>query len=184
MRTHIIIDLLYDFIDGSLACQEGEKAVANTIKYINDNPADKVLYICDNHPANHCSFTENGGIWVSHCVQGSRGCEIHKDFYEKIDSPTNRPTAANTFYKGQDFSLEEYSGYKAKNTKGELLKDICTKEVVASGVATEYCVKNTLLDLHNDGFELWVIEDNLSYVEYDGHITTLEELSKIMTIIK
>ena len=48
--THIVVDMLYDFINGSLACSNTTQAIEETIKYINNNPAEKVLYVCDYHP--------------------------------------------------------------------------------------------------------------------------------------
>lgn len=182
MKTHVVVDLIYDFIDGSLACLNAVEAVNETIKHINENPNEKVLFICDNHPATHCSFVENGGIWPAHCVQGSRGSELHKDFFSKIEKLENRPNEGNTFYKGRDASMEEYSGFEATTLGGLKLKEVSSKEVVVSGVATEYCVKETVLALNNSGFNVTLLKDALSYVNKEGHIKALEELSKIVSV--
>ena len=64
-RTHIVVDMLNDFISGSMACQNAENAMTHSINYINMHPGDKVVYICDTHPENHCSFTGCGGQWLS-----------------------------------------------------------------------------------------------------------------------
>lgn len=182
MSTHVVVDLIYDFIDGSLACKNAIEAIEEAIKDINNTPSQKVLYICDNHPTNHCSFVENGGIWPAHCVQETRGALIHEDFYKKVEKIENRPNTQNTFYKGRDASLEEYSGFNAVSTEGVKLKDACSNNVVVSGVATEYCVKETVLALNNSGFNVTLLKDALSYVDYNGHVETLEQLSKIVTV--
>ena len=99
--THIVVDMLYDFINGSLACKNTEKAIDETIKYINKNPKEKVLYVCDHHPIDHCSFTENGGVWPTHCVEGTLGGQIHEDFYKKIENTSNRPSSNNIFLRSE-----------------------------------------------------------------------------------
>ena len=173
--THIIVDMLYDFIDGSLACSNAEAAVENAVKYINEHPDDKVLYVCDSHPAEHSSFKDNGGQWPAHCVAGTRGAAIHKAFYQ-IENPKNRPNEENTFRKGESFNVEQYSGYAGKNAENEYLFECATKEVVISGIATEFCVKNTAMEFLNDNFDVTVRKDNLGYVDAKGHEKALEEM--------
>lgn len=80
----IIVDMLYDFIDGSLACLNADQAVAETLKFIDAQTKGQggedheildtfpILFIRDHHPADHSSFKEQGGIWPSHCVAGTR----------------------------------------------------------------------------------------------------------------
>ena len=73
--------MLNDFISGALACLNTENAVKHTIDYINANPEDKVIYVCDNHPISHISFARNGGLWPNHCVEGTFGGCIHAGFF-------------------------------------------------------------------------------------------------------
>ena len=87
----VVVDMLYDFIDGSLACQNAENAVAQTLKYIDSQTNGQtgeeheildtfpILFVRDHHPADHASFVEQGGTWPSHCVAGTHGGEIHDD---------------------------------------------------------------------------------------------------------
>ena len=81
----VVVDMLYDFIDGSLACIGGEEAVEETRKFLEKNlegegdaaveilDTKPVLFIRDHHPADHSSFKDFGGIWPAHCVAGTRG---------------------------------------------------------------------------------------------------------------
>lgn len=69
----IIVDMLYDFIDGSLACRNSKNAVRETVSFIDRMTAGQngdeneildtfpILFVCDHHPADHCSFTSNEG---------------------------------------------------------------------------------------------------------------------------
>jgi len=182
-RAHIVVDMLYDFIDGSLACLNAEKAVEESLRYINSNKDQIVIYVADSHPENHCSFRNYGGIWPSHCVKGTKGAMIHESFYSKIVNPGSRPNEENTLRKGEDFHNEQYSGFQAKSgnglTLGEYLNGIGVKDVVISGITTEYCVNETTRDLLKTGFHVSLLSAGLSYITPETHLKTIEELKKL-----
>lgn len=183
--VHIVVDMLYDFIDGSMACGNAENAVAEVIKYINAHPDEKVVYVCDSHPSDHSSFINEGGIWPSHCVQGTRGAEIHKSFYTDVINPSNRPDEnRNIFRKGRTRNEEQYSGFESVNINEVLLKDCVGKDLIISGIATEYCVKNTLLEFLNAGSNIELLVNGLGYVDKNGHVETLKELENKVTFIE
>ncbi|HBG23582.1 MAG: hypothetical protein A2X17_00035 [Bacteroidetes bacterium GWF2_41_61] len=181
-RAHLVVDMLYDFINGSLACQNSFNAVKRSIEYINENPDQIVVYIADSHPRNHCSFIENGGIWPPHCIVGTKGHQVHEDFYKLVIRPQSRPNKLNILRKGENPSQEQYSGFEAKSRfavkLGEFLISEGVSEVVISGIATEYCVKETAIDLLAAGFIVYVVKDALSYVDEKGHLETIDELLK------
>ena len=180
--AHLVVDMLYDFIDGSLACQNSVSAVKKCIEYINENPAQIVVYIADSHPRNHCSFIENGGIWPPHCIVGTKGHQVHEDFYKKVIRPENRPNKLNILRKGENPAMEQYSGFEAKSRfavkLGEYLVSEGVSDVVISGIATEYCVKETTGDLLEAGFKVYVLEGALSYVDEKGHLETIKTLKE------
>lgn len=179
--------MLYDFIDGSLACQNADNAVAQTVKFIEGNTTvegDKeieildtcpILFIRDHHPANHSSFKEFGGIWPAHCVQGTRGGDIHADLQKYVDEEL-------TFDKGCDKDVEQYSGFDGVNeagqSLGEILEMMDTKNVYVCGIATEYCVRNTCEDLLKAGFKVHLLTNCIAYVDEQGHKAALEEMAK------
>ena len=183
--THLVVDMLYDFIDGSLACRNAEEAVKEVIKYINAHPEQEVIYIADCHPADHSSFAEFGGIWPSHCVAGTHGGEIHNAFYTDVVNVANRPDPdRNVFRKGCKQDEEQYSGFEAVNSNGVVLKNYANKDVVVSGIATEYCVKNTVEEFLNSGRNIELLLEGLAYVDFEGHKKTIEELEKVVTVVK
>ena len=181
----VIVDMLYDFIDGSLACQNADQAVAETLKFIDAQTKGQggedheildtfpILFIRDHHPADHSSFKEQGGIWPSHCVAGTRGGDIHEAL---------QPYACEelTFDKGCDKTREQYSGFEGENEAGQYLGEILelldTEEVYVCGIATEYCVRNTCEDLLKAGFKVRLLKDCLAYVDHEGHLKALEEM--------
>ena len=181
----IIVDMLYDFIDGSLACRNSKNAVRETVSFIDRMTADRsgdeseildtfpILFVCDHHPADHCSFTANGGTWPPHCVTGTHGGAVHEMLQPYMKEEL-------TFYKGCDRDREQYSGFeganKAGQSLGEILELMDIKDVYVCGIATEFCVKATCLDLEKAGFSVHLLSSALAYVDEAGHHETLEEL--------
>ena len=181
----VVVDMLYDFIDGSMACQGAEGAIAGTLKAIDGLTAGTdtdetnvrstypILFIRDHHPADHCSFVEQGGPWPPHCVQGTRGADVHESLLPYVKEDL-------TFFKGEDPAKEQYSGFEGVNpagqSLGEVLKLLDVKNVLVCGIATEYCVRNTAEDLARDGFEVYVIQDALAWVDAAGHAEALKAM--------
>ena len=172
----IVVDMLYDFIDGSMACQEADKAVTNTLDYLKMLPARSdfpVLFVRDHHPANHCSFQAQGGPWPPHCVQGTHGADIHEALAPYAHEDL-------CFFKGEDPEKEQYSGFEGMNPAGQSLCDVLQileiRHVVVCGICTEDCVYNTVKDLQGAGFKPSVLKDCIAYVEKEGHLKTLKSL--------
>ena len=182
----VVVDMLYDFIDGSLACQNAEEAVNQALELICSKTDGQegngeteildtypVLFIRDHHPADHCSFKANGGIWPVHCVAGQRGGQIH----EKLQPYVREEL---TFDKGCDKSCEQYSGFEGRNSAGQSLAEVLelmdVKNVYVCGIATEYCVRNTCEDLLKAGFKVRLAVEALAYVDAEGHRKALEEM--------
>ena len=170
----LVVDMLYDFIDGSLACQQADKAVAATVDYIGQKNKGPILWILDHHPANHSSFVEFGGPWPPHCVQGTHGADIHEALQPFVNEDL-------CFFKGEDPATEQYSGFEGRNAAGQSLAEVLElleiKHVVICGIATEFCVLNTAEDLLKAGFKVSVLKDCLAYVDADGHQTALEAMA-------
>lgn len=169
----IVVDVLYDFIDGSLACQGAQEAIAATLEYIRKEKPSPILFIRDHHPADHCSFAAQGGPWPPHCVQGTHGAAIHESLVAYAEDGL-------TFFKGEDPLKEQYSGFEGVNPAGQQLGEVLRlmelDEVVICGIATEYCVRNTAEDLIKDGFRVSVLREGLAYVDKAGHDTALKEM--------
>ena len=177
MKEILVIDCQYDFIDGSLACAHSEEAVKNIITFINSNPDAKVYYSADNHSLNHCSYVQNGGTWPIHCNAGTHGAEIHASFNTDIVNPSQRPNDANIYYKGEDDSVEEYSAFGAKNKAGHVLNQDIGQNVIVCGIASEFCVRESVIALLKSGRKVEVPVEMLGWVDEAGHKKNIAELS-------
>lgn len=183
----VVVDMLYDFIDGSLACAGAHEAIKNTLKFISKNIGKDgdveveildtfpVLFVRDHHPADHCSFTANGGTWPEHCVAGTRGAEVHDDLSQLVREEL-------TFDKGCDKKVEQYSGADGMNSAGQSLSEVLelldVKDVFVCGIATEFCVRATCEDLLKQGFKVNLLKDCLAYVDKEGHEKALKEMQE------
>jgi len=145
----IVVDYQNDFTppDGALAVREGDAIAGRINELARSGDYDLVLATRDWHPPDHGSFTEQGGIWPVHCVQGTEGAELHPDLdTEAIDVVVD---------KGQDPGTDGYSGFDGTRL-AELLRERGVDRVTLVGLATDYCVKNTALEALQEGFTVIV----------------------------
>ena len=177
MKTLIIVDAQYDFLEGgSLEVTGGNEIIPVINDLIPD--FDLVIFTRDYHPAGHASFASshdgaspftktllNGKeqvLWPDHCVQNTRGSEIHEDL---IGSPKLKGKQVYIFKKGTDPSVDSYSGFYDNNgTQGDtgladFLKEKGVDEVFITGLAYDFCVAWTAGDAARLGLKTFVIKD-------------------------
>ena len=155
----ILVDIQNDFCPGgALAVTEGDEIIATVNRLMPRFPL--VVSTQDWHPANHISFKERGGPWPPHCVQGTPGAELHP----ALD--TN--TVANYFRKASSPDKDAYSEFEGVDENGrtldEFLKSRRVKRVYVVGLATDYCVKATVLDALKLGYEVFAVTDAMRAV--------------------
>lgn len=145
----IEIDVQNDFITGSLAVAEGEQVVAplNTIAETVRHHGGQVVFTRDWHPGETPHFVNFGGQWPVHCVAGTTGASFH----DKL----NMQPGDTIIDKGMG-QTDGYSGWEGQSDTGETLETIITPrtprekvQVFLGGLATDFCVKATALDIAN-----------------------------------
>lgn len=155
----ILVDIQNDFCpDGALAVNEGDQIVPIVNRMIPEFPL--IISTQDWHPANHISFHERGGPWPPHCVQSTRGAELHPDL--KTES------IAHYFHKATSPEKDDYSEFEGKDAKGRTLDDLLRSygvdKVYVVGLATDYCVLETVLDGIKYGYDVYVVTDAMRAV--------------------
>ncbi|OPA75473.1 hypothetical protein BFG05_06265 [Campylobacter pinnipediorum subsp. pinnipediorum] len=148
----LVVDMQNDFISGTLACSNASEIVKKVVDFIK-NFKGNIYYSLDWHEISHCSFSQNGGMWPTHCVAESFGASLDNEFYTKLSSQ-KAPNANNMFFKGM--LKEQYSAFKAKNKDNVFLSDVVNKDILIVGIALEYCVLQTAIDFKNAGFNVSV----------------------------
>lgn len=183
MDDLVIVDCQYDFIDGTLACGHSHEAVKELVDFMNSHEV-RALYTSDWHSETNGSFKVNGGIWPVHCVAGTKGAELDPAFTKDVKNPANRPSPKNQFLKGRDDKVEEYSAFHGRNEEGKALGDVASSHVYVGGIASEYCVKETVLSLLASGRTVTVLVKGLGYVSEEDHRKALNELEKMGVVLE
>lgn len=155
----ILVDIQNDFCPGgALAVSEGDLIVPIVNRLIPRFPL--VISTQDWHPVNHISFKAQGGPWPPHCVQGTAGASLHSDL--------ETDTIAHYFRKASSPDKDDYSEFEGKDEQGrsldEVLKDHGVKRIYVVGLATDYCVLETVLDGLKYGYEVYAVTDAMRAV--------------------
>jgi nicotinamidase/pyrazinamidase len=155
----LLIDVQNDFVaGGTLAVPGGEEVVPVLNGWIAafEDAGFPVIYSRDWHPPDHCSFVEQGGPWPAHCVQETEGA----DFVAGLDMREDAVVVS----KAMDPDKEEYSDF-ADGTLAEILREIGVSRLFVGGLATDYCVRATVLDALAESFAVSVIADGVRAVD-------------------
>jgi nicotinamidase/pyrazinamidase len=152
-KALIVVDVQNDFCPGgSLAVAEGNEVVAPLNKLMKEflDRAEPVYKTRDWHPEKTKHFAIYGGTWPIHCVQNTPGAQFHPDL---LDDPR-----INVISKGVDERADGYSGFDGTQL-AQLLRDEGVNEVWVGGLATDYCVKQTVIDGVHNGFKVKALAD-------------------------
>ena len=147
LKTLLIVDPQNDFMPGgSLAVPEGD-AIIPVLN--NLMPAfDLVIASQDWHPADHISFKDQGGLWPPHCVQKTPGADFHPQLDQSKLSLIIR--------KGWRRDREQYSCFD-ETELAPMLRARGVKRIYVGGLATDYCVLNSVRGALDGGLEVNVI---------------------------
>jgi nicotinamidase/pyrazinamidase len=174
-KALIVVDVQNDFCPGgSLPVAHGDEVIAplnNLMKEFLDR-GEPVYKTRDWHPPHTNHFAAYGGIWPFHCVQNTPGAEFHPDL---LDDP--RITVIS---KGTDDTADGYSGFDGTNL-AELLREQGVGEIWVGGLATDYCVKETVVQGVRKGFKVKALADAMRAVDVnpDDGRKALEEMSAV-----
>lgn len=167
MNALLIVDFQNDFTPGgALPVPEGDRIAAPLNRLLDE--FDLVVATRDWHPPDHGSFlgvevdparwrgADPPSIWPPHCLQGTPGAELHPALERaKVDVVID---------KGQDPNSQGYSGFQDTRL-ADLLRERGIDRLFVGGLATDYCVKNTVLDALALGLDVVVLEDAVGGVE-------------------
>lgn len=182
MKALLIIDVQNDFCSGgALEVPRGDTVVP-VINKLSEH-FDHVIQTQDWHPKGHSSFASSHKgrkpfetiempygkqvLWPDHCVQDSKGADFHPDlvttksqliirkgFRKEIDS-------YSAFYENDDKTSTGLTGYL--NERG-------IDHLFACGLATDFCVKWSVVDGLKEGFKVTVLEDAVKGIDMEGSV--------------
>jgi nicotinamidase/pyrazinamidase len=157
----LVVDVQNDFLPGgSLAVAAGHEVVPVLNRYIGEfvRAGLPVFATRDWHPPDHCSFRARGGRWPPHCVPGTSGA----NFAPGLALPSSAVVVSKDTRTDQD----TYSGFQGGDLDARL-RDAGVRRVFVGGLATDYCVRHTVLDALARGYEAVLLTDAIRAVEVE-----------------
>ena len=190
LKALIVIDVQNDFLpQGALPVNNGDEIIP-VINQLLQQDFDVIIATKDWHPQDHTSFAINQGkqpgdtmeiggikqtLWPVHCVENSVGA----DFPPKLDTKAFE----KVFYKGMEKAIDGYSAfYDAGNDHSTGLAEYLHTKGVSDlyfvGLATDYCVKFSVLDAAKLGFNTYVIMEGCRAINLhpDDEANTIQEM--------
>ena len=165
----IVTDVQNDFADpqGSLYVRGAEAVVGGANREIERarEAGALVVYSQDWHPESTPHFEKDGGVWPVHCVAGSWGAEFHPDLWVLEDAEfVKKGTGGEDGYSV--FTVRDpRTGDEASTALERILKEHAIHRLAIVGLATDYCVKETVLDARRLGFEAAVPQGAVAAVD-------------------
>jgi nicotinamidase/pyrazinamidase len=157
-----------------LAVGKGDEVVAPLNQLMKEflDRGEPVYKTRDWHPPQTNHFAAYGGIWPFHCIQNTNGAEFHPDL---MDDP--RITVIS---KGVDDTTDGYSGFDGTNLT-DLLREEGVSEIWVGGLATDYCVKQTVIDGVRQGFKVKALADAMRAVNVnpDDGANAIEQMKSV-----
>jgi nicotinamidase/pyrazinamidase len=154
----IIVDVQNDFCPGgTLPVPSGDTIIPVLNCYLELFASRKLPIFAsrDWHPATTAHFLEFGGLWPAHCVQGTAGADFHPQLHLTSDTMI--------ISKGMEPSRDDYSAFMGKDEHGipleKLLSNMGIAALYIGGLATDYCVKETVLAACHKGFTVFFLAD-------------------------
>jgi len=158
----LVVDVQRDFLPGgNLAVRDGDAVVPALNRYIGlaRRKGLPIFASRDWHPERHCSFKAQGGPWPSHCVAGTAGAR----FAEGLELPADTVVID----KATRPEVDAYSAFSGTGLANEL-RARGVQRLLVGGLATDYCVLNTVLDALGEGFEVVLLEDAIRAVNVNA----------------
>ena len=180
----LVVDVQNDFCpDGALPVLDGDRVVPALNRRIQEALASgwPIYASRDWHPPVTRHFQEYGGEWPPHCVQNTAGAAFHKDL--------QLPDTAIVITKGEDPETAGYSAFEGHTPEGTaLLAELRQRQIdhlYVGGLATDYCVKHSVLDARRASLDVTILRDTIAGVDVRPGdsvraITEMEEAGAVL----
>jgi nicotinamidase/pyrazinamidase len=166
----LVVDVQNDFADpaGSLYVREGEAVVPVADDQIRaaEEAGAVIVYTQDWHPASTPHFEKDGGLWPVHCVQDSWGAMFHPDL-RVVGDVVRKGSQGEDGYSA--FSVRDpLSGNTAPTVLQQLLAERDVGRIVICGLATDFCVVETVADARRLGYPVDVVREGIRAVDREA----------------
>jgi nicotinamidase/pyrazinamidase len=172
----LVVDVQIDFCaGGALPVPNSDRVISALNQRYIDQAIERGVTVYasrDWHPAVTSHFKEYGGLWPVHCVRETAGALFHPDL--------RLPAAAIVISKGEEPDRHGYSAFEGRTSEGKLLltdlRERGIDHLYVGGLATDYCVKHSVLDALSWGLRVTLLEEGISGVQPDTSTQALDEM--------
>jgi nicotinamidase/pyrazinamidase len=171
----LVVDVQNDFCPGgALAVPDGDRVVPVLNRILQESAARRVPVIAsrDWHPPDTSHFEAFGGPWPPHCLAGSPGAAFHP----ALELPDDTLIVST----GTDRNDDGYSAFEGTTADGRRLADVLRDRgvghLIVGGIATDYCVRASVLDARQAGLEVTVMTDAIAGIAPDTTARALDEM--------
>lgn len=192
MSALVIVDVQNDFISGSLPVPNGSEVIPKINELIKSRRWDIIIATKDWHPKDHCSFSSthkgvkehtlhsdnkkfNLPLWPDHCVQDTYGAELVDGLDTKsIDRVVLKGTMKETeFYSAVSDVFQNH-----ETDLVSVLNSYSIGQVCVVGLAFDYCVMYTAMDLQRHNFKTSIKKDCTRSITPEGESNSLKRLEE------
>ncbi|PWN95900.1 Isochorismatase hydrolase [Tilletiopsis washingtonensis] len=200
----LLVDVQHDFVDGSLAVPGADRLQGPLSQLLSSSHFSQICATRDMHPADHISFASTHAgheafeeldvphpargsvrqkLWPDHCVAGTRGAELLGVVKQGMQEAEQRGVECVEVHKGTDRQVDSYSGFVTAqdvlfSPLAAALFGAHVTRVLIAGVATDFCVRATVLDACRFGLRPLVVLEACAGVEEAGTQRAVRELSE------
>lgn len=160
----LVVDVQNDFCPGgALPVENGDRVVPVLNEYARRVAANggPVYLSRDWHPPETHHFKAAGGPWPPHCVRDTAGAAFHPDL--------EPPAGATVITKGDNALDDGYSAFEGHDEAGADLASALRSDGVSTllvgGLATDYCVRASVIDALENGFEAVLLLDAIRGID-------------------
>lgn len=168
----ILVDLQNDFLEGGALGAPNSNSILSAVnRYVTlfEDEQLPIIATRDWHPPNHISFIMRGGKWPPHCIMGTHGAEFPKEL--------KLPRQARIVSKASDPERDAYSGFDGTDLN-EGLNSLNVRDLFICGIATEYCVKSTVMDALRNGFRTVLLVDAVAAINNSDGEEAIREMQR------
>lgn len=173
--TLVVIDPQVDFVTGSLAVASAPESMDFLCRWALNHidAVESVVFSSDQHPFNHCSFAEMGGVWPPHCIRYTQGAAITPELLPLMSELYRCGIPFEMIEKATTADVDSYSAFRLHVP--EVIRE--AKHIVLAGIAGDYCVLESLKDLVQKGLadKITLLMGGIAHID-DG--TTLSNYVK------
>ncbi|MFW9985646.1 MAG: cysteine hydrolase family protein [Candidatus Odinarchaeota archaeon] len=161
MKALIIVDMLNDFVTGSLKCDRAQRIIPHIRELIDGFHKQKLPVIFAND--SHLDTDFEMHRWGAHAIEGTEGAEVIPELKPHDDDIIVGKHVYSSFFE---------------TPLDSILRSRNIKEVVLTGLHTHLCVRHTAADAFFRGYKIIIPEDGVDSFTVEDHESGLAYLKE------